>query len=582
MPVIGTAGHVDHGKSTLIQALTGRDPDRWEEEKRRGLTIDLGFAWTTLPDGTDVSFVDVPGHQRFIKNMLAGIEAVDVALLVIAADEGWMPQSEEHLAVLDLLDVRHGVVAVTKADRADDDLLELVMLDAADQLRGTSLEDAPIIPVSAPEGLGIGRLLDELTRQVAAATASFDDPGRPRMWVDRAFTIAGSGTVVTGTLLDGPLAVDDRLMVWPGETEARVRSLQSHEESLQRVEPHRRVAANLVGLDKREIPRGSMLGLPNAWMPSDRILVDLRAARYVDELGPKGAYHLHVGSGAYPVRLQPLGDGGAILRLDRPIPFAVGDRFVLREVGRRAVVGGGRVLDPSPHRQETWQVLRSVVDASPDEQATALLELRGRDDLARLAAHTRGGTPADAVTDGTVAVARRVIPDLQARLRNVVSVYHEQFPLRDGIPKATAAETLSLPAGVVEAIARGTDVLDQGAVLALASFSTAVDEEAATRIVDALESSGLTVPRVRELEASDELIHALVRAGRLVRISDDFVYSAAQVEQIIAGVRAMAAPFTVSEFRERFGISRKYAVPLLEWLDRTGVTIRRGDQRTVR
>lgn len=582
MPVVGTAGHVDHGKSTLIQALTGRDPDRWEEEKQRGLTIDLGFAWTSLPDGTDVSFVDVPGHQRFIKNMLAGIEAVDVALLVVAADEGWMPQSEEHLAVLDLLEVRHGVVAVTKTDRVDDDLLELVMLDITDQLRGTSLEGSAIVPVSATEGTGIDRLTDELARQVAGAVASFRDPGRPRLWIDRAFTIAGSGTVITGTLLDGPLAVDDRLMVWPGEAEARVRGLQSHERSLERVEPHRRVAANLVGVDKRDVPRGSMLGVPNAWMPTDRILADVRPARYVDEIGPKGAYHLHIGSGAYPVRLQPLGDGGAILRLDRPLPLAVGDRFVLREVGRRAVVGGGRVLDPAPSRRERWQQLRAVVDASPDEQATALLRLRGRDDVARLAAHTRGGVPGEGIGDGTLVVADRLVPDLQARLRDVVAGYHERFPLRDGIPKATAAEALGLPAGVVEAVAAGTEVVDRGAVLALASFSTAVDEDAASAVVHTLEAAGLTVPRVRELDAGDELIHALVRSGRLTRVSEDFVYTSSQIERLVEAVRAMEAPFTVSEFRERFGISRKYAVPLLEWLDRTGVTVRRGDHRTVR
>ncbi|MGH8875565.1 MAG: selenocysteine-specific translation elongation factor, partial [Acidimicrobiia bacterium] len=251
MPVVGTAGHVDHGKSTLVRALTGRDPDRWEEEKRRGLTIDLGFAWTTLPDGSEVSFVDVPGHERFIKNMLAGVEAIDVALLVVAADEGWMPQSEEHLAVLDLLGVRHGVVAVTKVDRVDADMVELATLEVEERLRGTSLEGCPVVPVAAPAGKG----LDELRARLVEATAASERPatGRSRLWIDRAFTIAGAGTVVTGTLLDGPLEVGEQVTVWPLQIDARVRGLQSHERDLRRAEPRRRVAINLAGLDRHQL-----------------------------------------------------------------------------------------------------------------------------------------------------------------------------------------------------------------------------------------------------------------------------------------------------------------------------------------
>src|SRR5690606_12205606 len=255
MTVIGTAGHVDHGKSTLLQAITGRDPDRWEEEKRRGLTIDLGFVWGKLPSGREISFVDVPGHERFIKNMLAGIEAIDAALFVVAADEGWMPQSEEHLAVLDLLDVRRGVVALTKADLVDDELLELVTLEVHERLEGSSLEGAPVLAVSSRTGDG----LDDVIAALDAIGIDGEAGDDPRLWIDRRFTVSGAGTVVTGTLLGGPLRVGDILHVHPGHVRVRVRALESHEREHQRVDPHRRVAVNLADAPEH-LARGAMLG----------------------------------------------------------------------------------------------------------------------------------------------------------------------------------------------------------------------------------------------------------------------------------------------------------------------------------
>ena len=281
MPVIGTAGHVDHGKSTLVQALTGRDPDRWDEEKERGLTIDLGFAWTTLDDGTEISFVDVPGHEKFIKNMLAGTDGFDVALFVVAADEGWMPQSEEHLAVLHLLGINHGIVALTKIDRVDEDLVELATLEIEEKLAGTTLESARIVPVSALEGDGLTDLKDALGESLTAATNPA--AGRPRLWIDRSFTISGAGTVVTGTLVGGSLSVGDHVELHPGGITGRIRSLQTHEASRDTAVPGSRVAVNVVGLERQEVARGAMLGSPGDWVPSNRILVALHRARYVED-----------------------------------------------------------------------------------------------------------------------------------------------------------------------------------------------------------------------------------------------------------------------------------------------------------
>jgi len=595
VPVVGTAGHVDHGKSTLIRALTGRDPDRWVAEKERGLTIDLGFAWTVLPDGAEVSFVDVPGHQRFIKNMLSGIEAIDVALFVVAADEGWMPQSEEHLAVLDLLDVRRGIVALTKIDRVDDDLVAIATIEIEERLAGTSLEGAQVVPVSAPTGAGVKELRSALADQVSVAVASFRDRGRPRMWIDRSFTISGSGTVVTGTLLDGPLSVGDRVMIWPDRLSARIRSLQTHERAHDQVSPHSRVAANLTGLDRRDITRGAMMGSPDAWAASERFLVSVRVARYVEEpITARGAFHLHLGSGTWPVHFRPLdgsgidGEGFALLTVDTALPVMMGDPFILREVGRRQVVAGGRVLDPDPPLRggdmlAGASVLAGVLDASADEQAEALLRVRGSDAVERLAQHSGGGE-ATALTAAGMALSDGTVARLTEHAARYVQRFHETNPLRPGVPKADLAGRLGVSTAIVDALVSRSETLqDAGPVVATAGFTVELGADAATsfeELVSKLNGSGLLVPRVGELGIDRETLHALVRRGDLVQVSEDLVYLPDQIEEIRAGLSALPNPFTVAEFRDRFQISRKYAVPLLEWLDSSSITRRRGDLRS--
>ncbi len=591
MPVVGTAGHVDHGKSTLVRALTGRDPDRWEEEKRRGLTIDLGFAWTEI-EGRQVGFVDVPGHERFVKNMLAGVGGIDAALFVVAADEGWMPQSEEHLSALDLIGVSRGLVALTRADLADDDTIELATLEVSERIEGTSLEGVPIIPVAAPEGRG----LEEVLAALAEALPSVEEPGdRPRLWVDRAFSVAGAGTVVTGTLTGGSIAVDDGLVVHPGAVPARVRGLQSYETKLEVAHPTNRVAVNLGGVERAQITRGAMLGRDGDWQSARRLLTQLRTVRTLTSaLKERGAYQAHIGSGAYPARLTLLeagelkGQGAAIITLDRPVPVAAGDAVILREVGRRAVVGGGRILDPAPARRR-HRVLDSLPalrdSGSPDEFADALLAARGAAPEAEVHAHSAGGTPSRALVAGAMLIATPHGEALAAAAHRLVSGYHEENPLRAGMPKETLRGRLRLDPAALDAVVGLTPELEgRGDVVAAADFEVDLGDGSGAwqDARAALVTAGLAPPRRDELGLGTETLHALLRSADLVDVSGDFVYLPETLGSLKERVADLDDGFTVADFRTAMGITRKHAVPLLEWLDREGITRREGDGRVVR
>jgi len=584
MPVVGTAGHVDHGKSTLIQRITGRNPDRWAQERERGLTIDLGFAWTTLPNGIEISFVDVPGHERFLKNMLAGIEAIDFALFVVAADEGWMPQSEEHLAVLDLLEVSHGVVAMTKSDAVEPDLLELATAETEERLAGTSLANAPVLAVSGTTGAGVQELLEAMVEHLPAPR---EDRGRPRIWVDRAFAVSGAGTVVTGTLLDGSLAVDDSVLIYPGERVSRVRGIQSHETSLTSVAPGRRVALNLAGIDHHDLARGQMIGLPGQWVTSDRFVVSLRTARFVDELDQRGAYQLHIGSSAHRIEITGLQGTTAVLQLDVSIPVAVGDRFILRDTGRRLVVAGGRVLDPSPNRTTRAMAAASLVDPSspPDQVADSLLTIRGREFLGRLSAESGGGHPTTGVVVGDEALVDDLFRDLARRAAGLVGAEHVAHPLRPGLPLATLAERLGVsPAVAEELVARSSDLVRSGPDVADKNHEiglNAAQDEAWLRARKRLASS-LSVPVEAELGLDADVVAMKVRSGDLVRISNDLLYLPEQIDSIKTILASLDGDFTVAQFRDRSGLTRKYAVPILEWSDKEGLTVRRGDARRIR
>lgn len=578
MPLIGTAGHVDHGKSTLVRALTGRDPDRLAEEKRRGLTIDLGFAWADLGDGTIGSFVDVPGHERYLKNMLAGVDGLDLALLVVDASEGWMPQTEEHLAVLDLLEVPAGVVALTKTDLVDQDAIGDAVAAVAARVRGTFLEGAPIVPVASLEGSGLAELRDVLARLVHAIPPRPDRP--PRLWVDRSFTIAGAGTVVTGSLLGGELALGEAVEIYPSGSKARARSLQSHEERIATARPGTRVALGLAGIDAGDVGRGDMIGRPGVWRNSQHFVARFRLARYVDELSARGAYQLHMGTAIVNATILRLAGGQALIRIDRPLPIAMGDHLILRDTGRRLVVAGGRVLDPSPVRRSLGAAFDE--NATPGERADQLLELRGLDSLSHLVADSGGGQQSAGVVVGDLALSATRLARIVAECENAVSAEHAANPMRDGVPLATLAGSLRLPRAVVDAAVRHSTRLEiRGASVAETGRRVELDDESRQRWDRARDglAVSLSVPLVSELALGRELVHLLVRRGELVKVSDDLVYLPEQVTYITQAVGRLEPPFGVGEFKEAIGVSRKYSMPLLEWLDANHYTIRRPEGR---
>ena len=374
--VISTAGHVDHGKSTLVRVLTGTDPDRFAEEKERGLTIDLGFASAKLPSGKILSLVDVPGHIRFLKNMLAGVGAVDACLFVVDANEGWKPQTEEHLRILDLLGVEHGVIALTKIGLADEELVELAMLDVEERVADTFLEGAPVVPVDSLDGTGIDDLRLALDDMLAVAPGAVDR-GTPRLWVDRAFSAKGSGTVVTGTLTGGRVRIEDEMILLPQRIPVRLRGLQSLHAERTKVGPGNRTAINLSGIGHDQLSRGDVLVRKGEWHETSVFDGQLNVLASLDhDVSRRGAHLLYIGAGEHAVRIRILGEaiapgeqGNLRIYLPQPLPLLPGDRFVLRESGRAETIGGGEILDVDPQTK--------AAEASPDRSVDRVISERG-------------------------------------------------------------------------------------------------------------------------------------------------------------------------------------------------------------
>lgn len=617
MHVIATAGHVDHGKSSLVQALTGIDPDRLEEEKRRGLTIDLGFASVRLPSGREVGIVDVPGHERFIKNMLAGVGAITVALFVVAANEGWKPQSQEHLDILDLLGVSSAVVAVTKVDLVDEEILELAVDEVQERMAKTSLAGARIIPVSSVTRAGLDELLAELERVIEAAPAP-EDRGRPRLWIDRVFTMKGAGTVVTGTLIDGALRTDDEVEVLPGGRRARIRGIQSHGHPLAEIGPGNRAALNLVGVEPEALERGQVMTRPGLWRASRACLAQMRILPQLGhDVTERGAFKVYSGSAERAAKLRWLGSppepglsGLALVTFAETLVLDWNDHLVLRDSGRLETLGGGVVLEPHPRRLE-----RRMPGKAPVRSGAGDLEARAqrRIGLGDRAAYLgvvldeegvlpagevaiRTGLPeaearaAAGVWFATSAFSPRAFDAASAAIVAALSAHQEAHPLDAGMLRPLVRAALDLDARpfdeLVEELARRRIVVADAEALRTPDFTPALAGQKTEELLSLLSNAGAAPPTITELGATFDpaLIRGLVRSGQLVAVSQELVYPAgtlAGIRQLVADRIAASGPFTVAQFRDAVGASRKYVVPLLEYLDRIGFTRRQGDLRVL-
>ncbi len=619
--VVGTAGHIDHGKSTLVKALTGIDPDRLEEEKRRGMTIDLGFAYFDLPSGRHVGIVDVPGHQRFLKNMLAGVHGIDAVLLVIAADEGPMPQTREHLAIVDLLGVEHGVIVLSKADLVEPDWLALVREEIRGVLRPTRLRDKPVVAVSSTTGRGLDELRSALDAELADARPR-PDLGRPRLPVDRSFAIAGFGTVVTGTLVGGRLRLNDELLVMPKGRRVRVRGLQQHNRDVPEARPGNRTAVNLVGVDRREVGRGDVLAPPGQLKATRRL-----DARVTVLEGPHPIRHrelllLYHGTVEVPVEailldadaLQPGATGWAQLYAASPLVAVPGDHFILRRPAPAATVAGGLIVDVTPRRHrrhdarvladlERWESQTPVAALASElakhpygQRRTDLLRTAGGDGetmAATLDQMTRDG---GAVELGPFVLAGDAYRRLVDRITGTLAAYHAAHPLRQGMAREELKSRTGTPAALyAEAIARlraDGVVVDQGAEVAMPGHAPQLRQDEQGRVGAALQeltAAGLAPPALSDLVRrhglTPEQVQYLQSTGRLVRVAEDTAFAPEAYTEALAKIRAHLRAhqrISVAQARDLLQSSRKYVLPLLEWLDQQKITRRVGDDRILR
>lgn len=603
MPVIGTAGHVDHGKSTLVNALTGIDPDRLAEEKRRGLTIDLGFAWFTTPRGREVGIVDVPGHERFIKNMLAGAGAINLNLFIVAANEGWKPQSQEHLDILNMLGISAAIVVITKIDTVDDDALRAVTEEVAAKIEGTSLSGSPIMGVSATTGKGLPELVESID-ELLEKTPEPADAGRARLWIDRVFSIKGSGTVVTGTLGGGYLELDQPVEILPGDSRARIRNIQSHRTQWTRLGPGNRTALNLVGADAKALGRGHSLGPLGGWRTTDKLLASLSFLPHLDHI-PKerGAYKFHVGSVEIDATLRFLQEPGrtgetglAAIRLAKPTVLDFSDRFIIRDSGRQQTVGGGVVLEPHPDKFRGDAAVAAargrLLVANRGDYLVVLVEEAGFLPLDEIFIRT-GVTPEGArdlpvLRLPNFAVSHSAFDRIAGQTVAHVRAYQGSHSLDPGLPLTTLRTALRLDHRfvdeLVEELARRKTLVTDGAVVRTPDFKPMIQAPERDKILGELRAAGASPPTVADLAGAygADMIRALVRSGDLVQVSPDYVYTGDWVEHVKDRLRAHIAdsgPFTVAQFRDLISTTRKFAVPFLEYLDRTGFTTRMGDVR---
>ncbi len=608
--VIGTAGHIDHGKSTLITALTGVDPDRLAEEKRRGMTIDLGFGHLRLPSGREVGIVDVPGHARFIRNMLAGTHGLDAVMLVIAADEGVMPQTREHLEIVDLLEVRRGVVVLSKVDLVDADWLALVRSEVVEAIAGTSLEGSPVVPFSAVSGEGREALLVELDTLLAAAEPR-PDRGRPRLPIDRVFTMSGFGTVVTGTLVDGTMSVGEELEVVPSGLMVRVRGLQQHNRKVDTALPGSRVAANLTGAEKKDLSRGDVLARPKTLAATRRVDATVRVVASAPQPLRHGAeLMMHTGTAEVACRvilleadqLEPGAQGWVQLYLERPVAAAEHDRFILRVPSPAMTIAGGRLIDVTPRKHSRHD---SAIRESLERRAAGDVlqeELRKYPRGVTVAALLKATMSPDA--DVAALDARRIgdwLFDTAAwraitdRAAHELDSYHDAHPLRSGMAREELRNRLGvLPAAfssVVQGLVEDGRAEEREGTVARPGHRVELNDGggAAAALLELLGRQPFAPPSLAEAlqqtGATQEVVRALGQRGDIVRVNDEIAFTKDAYDAAVAIVKEIVSStgsITVAQLRDRMGASRRPVLALLEHLDSQRVTRRVGDARVLR
>ena len=630
MRVIGTAGHVDHGKSTLIAALTGKHPDRLKEEQEREMTIELGFGWLTLPNGEEIGIVDVPGHRDFIENMLAGIGGIDAALLVIAADEGVMPQTKEHLAILDLLQIPTGVIVLTKTDLAPDpEWLALVEADIRTTVLDTVMQDAPIVRVSAKAKTGLNELLATLTDILGEKPARLD-LGRPRLPIDRVFSMPGFGTVVTGTLIDGNLTLGDEVVVLPSGHKGRVRGLQTHKKKEERAVPGSRTAVNISGIAAEQILRGEVITHPSQYQPTRRVDARIRLLKDISQpLKHNTEIKVFVGANETMAVLRLLGaetlnpgkQGWIQLELRNPVVAVRGDRYILRRPSPGETLGGGVIVDHQPkgrHKRFDEKVLKSLASLAAGSPSDVLLEAA----LALNAAPVKevvsrsrmeAGPAMQALQellengqlqqlengDITITSDLLVIPTplwvaLRDKALQMVQAYHKNYPLRRGIPREELKSRLKLQARAFNALVRKLVVdnalVETGNTLAIPRHEITFDSGQQAKVQSLMRrfaQNPYGPPSVKECQAEvgEEVVNALVELGQLKQLTPDVIFRIQDYEEMVSKVRTFLSEkgqMTVADARDLFDSSRKYMLALMEHLDSTGVTIREGDFRKLR
>jgi selenocysteine-specific elongation factor len=630
MRVIGTAGHVDHGKSTLVAALTGTHPDRLKEEQEREMTIDLGFAWMRLPGGESIGIVDVPGHRDFIENMLAGVGGIDAVLFVVAADEGVMPQTREHLAILDLLQIEGGIIALTKTDLTPDaDWVEMVTADLRQAVQGTVLAEAPIVPVSARSGSGLEELIRAIDLCLAQRPAR-PDLGRPRLPVDRVFTMTGFGTVVTGTLLDGQLKLGDEVELLPSGVRGRVRGLQAHKKKEQTAVQGSRTAVNISGVDLEQARRGDVLALVGKYRPS--AMLDVRFRLLADASGPlrhNSEAKFFIGAAEVLARVRLIGvdelrpgeEGWLQLELRESVVAVRGDRYILRRPSPSETLGGGAVIDAHPakrHRRfdlALLERLEALQRGSPGELLAQAFYNSGPALIREVVARTRlnaeqaAGALSQLLEEGQLVLLEvgEVRPDadllaatatawvgLSGKAMQELETYHAAYPLRRGMSREELKSRLKIQTRLFNAAVRcwsAQHLVDENGTLVARSghkiILNATQQAAAARLLARLSAAPYATPAVKECQAAagDEVFQALIDLDRLVQVSPEVVFRREDYDSLVQLVREhfqTEPTLTVSQLRDRLNTSRKYILGLLEHLDSLGVTFRDGDFRRLR